>query len=214
MLLSGVYALRRHPMERPEPSLRVATPEDADRIDALMKASAAGLFPAYYDERQVASAVVLVAQVDRALLEDGTYFVLESQGEFVGCGGWTRRHRLYTGSGDAEDDGRLLDPATEPAKVRAMFVRPDWTRRGLGRRIIRECEAAAWREGYRRMSLLATLAGVPLYLACGFELLGETEVALSDGVLMACVAMEKPIDPPADSDEPTLAASPQASTRR
>jgi GNAT superfamily N-acetyltransferase len=173
--------------------LRIATPDDAAAIDSLMKHSAAALFPRYYDERQTASSVRYVAQVDRMLLEDGTFFVLEHDGQPVACGGWSRRDRLYTGSGDAAGDSRLLDPATEPAKVRAMFVRADWTRRGLGRRIIEECEAAARREGFRRLSLLATLPGVPLYRACGFEAVEEAEVALEDGVRLACVAMEKPI---------------------
>ena len=173
--------------------LRVAGPDDAAAIDALMKESGAALFPAYYDERQTASAVRYVAQADPMLLADGTYFVLEAGGELVGCGGWSRRDRLYTGSGDFEDDGRLLDPATEPAKVRAMFVRGDWTRRGLGRRIIDECEQAARAEGFRRLALLATLPGVPLYSACGFVAGEEIEVALEDGVTLACVAMEKPI---------------------
>ena len=173
--------------------LRVAIPEDAAAIDALMKESAAALFPAYYDERQTASAVRYVAQIDSMLLADGTYFALEAGVELVGCGGWSRRDRLYTGSGDAEEDGRLLDPANEPAKVRAMFVRGDWTRRGLGRRIIDECELAARAEGFKRLALLATLPGVPLYTACGFVPGDEVEVALEDGVTMACVAMEKPI---------------------
>src|SRR6516165_1830487 len=173
--------------------LRAAGPDDAAAIDALMKQSGAALFPAFYDERQTASAVRYVAQADPMLLADGTYFVLEAGGELVGCGGWSRRDRLYTGSGDADDDGRLLDPATEPAKVRAMFVRGDWTRRGLGRRIIEECERAARAEGFQRLSLLATLPGVQLYTACGFVPGDEAEVALEDGVTMACVAMEKPI---------------------
>jgi GNAT superfamily N-acetyltransferase len=176
-----------------EAVLRLATPADASRVQRLMKESVAGLFPHYYDEQQSASAVRYVAEVDRALLDDGTYFVLEHGGEFVGCGGWSRRERLYTGSGESQDDSRLLDPATEPAKVRAMFVRPDWTRRGLGRRIIDACEAAAAREGFRRLTLLATLPGVPLYLACGFEPLAESDVPLTDGVPLRCVAMAKPI---------------------
>jgi GNAT superfamily N-acetyltransferase len=178
-----------------EPVLRIATPDDAARVEALMKESAAALFPAFYDERQTESAVRHVAQVDPLLLADGTYFVLESGGEVVACGGWSRRDRLYTGSGEAEGDGRALDPSTEPAKVRAMFVRADWTRRGLGRRIIAECETAARREGFRQLALLATLPGVPLYLACGFRPLEEYEIALADGVKIGCVSMEKPIDP-------------------
>jgi N-acetylglutamate synthase-like GNAT family acetyltransferase len=173
--------------------IRVATPGDAPAIEALMKQSAAALFPRYYDERQTASSVRYVAHVDSMLLEDGTFFVLEHGGEAVACGGWSRRDRLYSGSGDAPGDSRLLDPETEPAKVRAMFVRGDWTRRGLGRRILDACEAAAGAEGFRRLALMATLPGVPLYLACGFEPLEEVEIVLEDGVRLACVAMEKSI---------------------
>src|SRR5438105_1720426 len=159
-----------------------------------MKESAAVLFPRFYDERQAESAVRYVAQVDPMLLSDGTYFVLESGSELVACGGWSRRDRLYTGSGDSGDDARLLDPSSEPARVRAMFVRADWTRRGLGRRILEECEAAARREGFRELALLATLPGLPLYLAYGFRPLEEITVALPDGVAIACVSMEKRID--------------------
>lgn len=195
-------------MECPEPVLRLARPGDAARIEALMKESAAALFPRYYDERQSRSAVQYVAQVDRMLLADGTYFVLESGGELVACGGWSRRDRLYTGSGEAEDDSRPLDPATEPAKVRAMFVRADWTRRGLGRCIIEACEAAAAREGFRRLALLATLPGVPLYRACGFEPLEEVEIILTDGVPLACIAMEKPIEGSRRAVERAVVASP------
>ncbi len=176
-----------------DPVLRVATLADADRIEVLMKESAAAIFPRWYDEQGAASAVEHVAVVDRMLLEDGTYFVLAAGGEIVACGGWSRRDRLYTGSGDGGDDARLLDPATEPARVRAMFVRDDWTRRGLGRRIIDACEEAARREGFSRMALSATLPGVPLYQACGFEPLEEVDTVLVDGVRLRCVTMEKPI---------------------
>jgi GNAT superfamily N-acetyltransferase len=183
-------------MSRHEPVLRVATPADRTAVQELMTASAAALFPRFYDERQSASAVRYVAEVDPALLADGTYFVLEHAGEFVACGGWSRRDKLYTGSGDSADDGRPLDPATEPARVRAMFVRADSTRRGLGRRIVDACEAAAGSEGFTRLALVATMPGLPLYVACGFERLGDLEVTMPDGVSIPCVAMEKPIAGP------------------
>jgi GNAT superfamily N-acetyltransferase len=177
-----------------EPPLRVATFDDAEALDVLMKESAATLFPMFYDERQAASAVRYVPEVDRMLLEDGTYYVLEADGAPVACGGWSRRDRLYTGSGDSEGDARALDPATEPARVRAMFVRPDWTRRGLGRRILEACESAARREGFRQLVLMSTLPGLPLYEAYGFRSLGELEITLPDGVKLPCVSMEKPIE--------------------
>jgi GNAT superfamily N-acetyltransferase len=180
-------------VDGPAPTLRLAGLEDEAAVDALMKESGSVLFRRFYDERQAASAVEHVARADPLLLRDGTYFVLESAGDLVACGGWSRRDRLHTGSGDSDDDARLLDPATEPARVRAMFVRADWTRRGLGRRILEECEAAAAREGFRRLILTATLPGVPLYLAFGFESTAEVEVAMPDGVAIDCVLMEKSI---------------------
>jgi len=167
-----------------------------------MRASGAALFPSFYDARQVASAVEYVCRPDADLLADGTYFVLEleetgpglvsSRVEVVACGGWSRRDKLYTGGGAAGDD-RLLDPATEPARVRAMFVREDWTRRGLGRRILDASEAAAAAEGFTQLVLSATLAGLPLYLAYGFVPGETTEEVLADGVILPCVTMEKEI---------------------
>jgi GNAT superfamily N-acetyltransferase len=179
-------------MDAPVLTLRVATLADAPRIDALMKASAAAIFPAYYDALQTASALRYVAQVDPDLLTDGTYLILEDDGEVVACGGWSRRGRLYMGSANAPGDDRFLDPATEAAHIRAMFVRADWTRRGLGRRIIEASEDAARGMGFRRMDLVATLPGIPLYAAAGYVPTADVEdVVLADGVRLACQAMTK-----------------------
>jgi GNAT superfamily N-acetyltransferase len=180
-------------MTADEMPLRIATRADAHRVEALMKESAAALFPLFYDAEQSASAARHVAHVDPLLLEDGTYFLIEHRGELIACGGWSRRDKLYTGSGDSDSDTRLLDPAREPARVRAMFVHPEWTRRGLGRRILEECEAAARREGFKSLTLGATLPGVPLYLAFGFTAYREGEITMPDGRTLACVWMEKTI---------------------
>src|SRR6266540_5633636 len=177
-------------MDRPE--LRLATLDDETAIDALMKASIRDIFPNFYDARQTESSVQHVAVVDRMLIEDGTYFVAEAGGELVACGGWSRRDKLYAGSGAARGDVRLLDPATEPARVRAMFVRSDWTRRGLGRRILEACEAAAKAEGFRKLTLGTTLPGLPLYESYGFHVLERFDVKMPDGVTIACASMEKP----------------------
>lgn len=172
------------------PVLRLARPSDADAIGEVMRSSILDLFPRHYDARQTASAVEHIAHVDLTLIEDGTYFVHEVGGEIVGCGGWSRRGRLYTGSGSHAGDDRLLDPGTEAAHIRAMFVRSDWTRRGLGRRILEASRDAASAEGFRALDLMATLPGAPFYRSCGFRDVEECLVPAVDGVLFECVRME------------------------
>lgn len=163
-----------------------------------MRASVVDLFPAYYDAAQVASAEVHIAALDLALIEDGTYYVHEAAGEIVACGGWSRRNKLFNGS-DAGADDRLLDPATEPARIRAMFVRGDWTRRGLGRAILTSCVDAARAEGFTTLALMATLPGVPLYKAFGFTEVEAAELTMPDGVTLGGVAMERSVDPNGDA---------------
>jgi GNAT superfamily N-acetyltransferase len=195
-----VWALRR--IERVPrktealPLQRLATSSDAAKIGALMRASVLELFPRFYGARQTASAAKYVAHLDTQLIEDGTYFVHELGGELVACGGWSRRNKLYTGSTPAADDARLLDPATEPARVRAMFVRGDWTRRGLGRAILDACRRAALTEGFRELVLGATLPGEPLYRAFGFRETGRFNATMPDGASIECVAMSLQIGDP------------------
>jgi GNAT superfamily N-acetyltransferase len=177
----------------PLPPQRLAVASDAPRVAELMRNSVLELFPRFYNERQTASAAVHIAHLDMQLIEDGTYLVHEADGEIVACGGWSRRNKLFTGGGDGDDYARLLDPRTEPARVRAMFVRGDWTRRGLGRAILDSCEAAARAEGFKRLVLGATLPGEPLYRAFGFREVERFMVTMPDGVSVECVAMERPV---------------------
>ena len=179
-------------MHRPALSVRIASEDDAELVGAIMTASAAALFPRFYAPDVVPSAVRHIAVVDRALLADGTYFVVDADGVPAGCGGWSRRDKLFTGSDPGlAGDARLLDPRTEPARVRAMFVRPEWTRHGVGRRVLALCERAASEEGFVRATLMATLPGVPLYRAAGWTEVGHVDVVLPDGVRAPCIRMEK-----------------------
>src|SRR3954452_3375953 len=177
------------------PPQRLAVEADAPAITRLMQASIRDHFPRFYDDVQTASAVVHIGQLDLELIEDGTYYVHEADGEIVACGGWSRRNRLFAGAGDAADDDHLLDPATEPARVRAMFVRGDWARRGLGRAILEACERAARAEGFTRLSLMATLPGEPLYRAYGFREVERVIITAPDVVTHEGVSMERPILP-------------------
>lgn len=171
--------------------MRLATRADQPAIAALMARSAQALCAGFYDERQTASVRMHIAQVDRALIDDGTYYVVEEDGGLVACGGWSRRRKLFTGGGAADDDGALLDPRGEPARVRAMFVDPARARRGFGRAILAACEEAARAAGFTRVELMATLPGEPLYAACGYRVLERLELTLPDGVRIGAVRMDR-----------------------
>ncbi|GAA4735078.1 GNAT family N-acetyltransferase [Modestobacter marinus] len=181
---------RRHPVPAAlMPTMRRAVPEDAPAIAALKRASVRAIFPRCYDAEQTAAAVVHLTSPDHLLIADGTYVVQEAGEEIVACGGWSRRALLYPGS--PEDGDRVLDPRAERARVRAMFVRSDWTRRGLGRAMLDHCLHDAAGAGFRALALMATLPGVPLYTAYGFTEIERVGVALPEGPTLECVLMHR-----------------------
>ena len=109
----------------------------------------------------------------------------------AGCGGWSRRATLYGGDHTNDvRDARLLDPATEPARVRAMYTHPDFVRRGVARAILGRCEAAAAAAGFRRVELMSTLAGEALYLEAGYRPI-EPSGAKVGTVLVPLIRMGK-----------------------
>ena len=147
---------------------RLATREDLDALRALMEAAIAELQKPVLSEQQVASSRTIMG-LDPQLIEDGTYFVVENDGELAGCGGWSRRATLYGGDQTPGRDAALLNPSKDAARVRAMYTSPHHVRKGVGRLILSLCEDAARREGFARVELMATMAGEPLYRACGYE---------------------------------------------
>ena len=173
-------------------SHRLATMAELAELRTLMTASIQKLIGAYLDAARVDASLEIMG-VDTQLIEDGTYFVVECERRIAGCGGWSRRATLFGGDHSAGRNARLLDPATEPARVRAMYTHPDFVRRGVGRLVLSLCEAAAAREGFRSLELVATVAGEPLYLACGFSMIERIEVPTSKSVTVPCARMAKPI---------------------
>ena len=128
--------------------------------------------------------------LDSQLIEDGTYFVIEADGELAGCGGWSRRATLYGNDKSAGRDAALLDPAVDPARVRAMYTHPSFVRKGVGRLILSLCEEAARHEGFRSVELMSTMSGEPLYRACGYEAL-EFVTDSTGGAQVPLIRMRK-----------------------
>ena len=171
--------------------IRKAIPADVPEIERVMRTSMADLGASSYDAAQVASAVRYIAVVDRQIIEDGTYFVIEENGRIIACGGWSGRAKLFSGPSDQDAVVGHVDPATEPARIRAMFVDPAHSRRGLGRQILEAAEADAALAGFRVFELMATLPGVPLYRACGYEEIERTVIELPDGARLECLRMRR-----------------------
>jgi GNAT superfamily N-acetyltransferase len=166
--------------------------EDIPALQGLIVASVRSLSLPYYSAREIDSALVHVFGVDRQLINDATYFVAEIDGQIVGCGGWSKRRTLF--GGDQAQSVRvdeLLSPETDAARVRAFFVHPEWSRRGIGRQILNACEEAARESGFTRLELAATLPGEPFYLALGYSIIEPFDIPLPDNQSLPLIRMEK-----------------------
>lgn len=175
--------------------LRVATAADLPSLRELIPASVRALGRDHYTPEQIESAIRHVFGVDTQLVADGTYFVAEVGDAIAGCGGWSRRRTLFGGDQMKSGPDPLLDPAREPARIRAFFVRPEHARRGVGSRLMDACMRAARADGFRALALAATLPGEPLYRAFGFEASERIDTLLPDGVTVPFILMSRPIEP-------------------
>jgi GNAT superfamily N-acetyltransferase len=170
-------------------SHRLATRDDIPALTALMNAAIAELLKPVLSPEQVTASHALMG-LDSQLIDDRTYFLVTSSGRLAASGGWSPRATPFGGDHTSGRDTRLLDPASEPARVRAMYTHPDFARRGIGRMVLGLCEAAAAQAGFARVELTATIGGLPLYRACGY---GEIEPFEQDvsGVRVPLVRMGK-----------------------
>jgi GNAT superfamily N-acetyltransferase len=169
---------------------RLATRDDVEALRPLMHAAIGQLLPAFLPPEAVEASFEVMG-LDTQLIDDGTYFAVEYGGAIAGCGGWSRRATLFGGDHSAGRNAALLDPARDAARVRAMYTSPFFVRRGVGRLVLSLCEAAASREGFTRAELAATMAGVPLYRACGYRDIQPFEAETSKGVRVPLIRMGK-----------------------
>ncbi|HSP07760.1 MAG TPA: GNAT family N-acetyltransferase [Acidobacteriota bacterium] len=165
--------------------------QDLFALAKLIPLSVRELSTGYYSEEQIEAANRYIFGPDTRLIQDGTYFVAMDGSQLVGAGGWGKRKTLF--GGDQRRDGQdpLLDPATEPARLRAFYVHPEWARRGIASKIVEACFEAARSHGFRNMELLATLPGEPLYRKFGFEAAEPYSVPMPGGLTLPCIVMRR-----------------------
>lgn len=173
--------------------LRPVLEADLTALRSLIARSAAALSVGFYTQQQTDSVTREVFGVDSQLVADGTYYAIETDGAIVACGGWGKRSTSFGGDQAKSAPERLLDPATEAARIRAFFVDPAWARRGLGSMLMTHCAAQAAAAGFRTLELVSTLPGVPLYRALGFAEVEPFDLLLARGVRVPVVRMRRAV---------------------
>jgi GNAT superfamily N-acetyltransferase len=192
-----------------EVEIREAAAADIPVLRQLIELSVRVLQAQDYTPSQLEKALASVYGVDTQLIADRTYYVAEVNADptqrqgataqrkriIVACGGWSKRKTLYGGDRWTKRDDDLLDPQNDAAKIRAFFVHPDWTRRGIGTMLLNVCERAAIAAGFSSLEMGATLTGVPLYKARGYIEGQKVNVPLPDDDCLPIVVMKKTIKP-------------------
>lgn len=172
-------------------SHRLAQPDDLDALRAVMRRAIEQLQDSFLTPEQVAASHKVMG-LDTQLIADQTYFIVERDGQIAGCGGWSWRATLYGGDDSVvAREPAPLDPMTDAAKVRAMYTNPDFTRQGIGRMVLGLCEDAARAAGFGRVEMMATMAGQPLYAACGYVPVEAVTSTPINGVTVPLLRMEK-----------------------
>lgn len=166
---------------------RTATEADIPTIVSIMKAATTVNMRAFLSEREVEAAQEHMG-MDMSLIRDGTYFVVETNGVAVGCGGWGKRRTLY---GKPEKDDGLADPETDAARIRHMYTHPEWTRRGIGTLMLALGEDATRAAGFKTIELGATVPGYPLYKSRGYSEFDRHEHIAENGTKSTAILMHK-----------------------
>jgi N-acetylglutamate synthase-like GNAT family acetyltransferase len=171
--------------------VRRATEADVPALHSFIEASVRGLQANDYTLAEIEGALGHALGLDSQLVVDGTYFVAEVRGEMVASGGWSYRATLCGSDGMTGREPARLDPETDAAKIRAIFVHPQWARKGLGTLMLGYCEQQARAAGFTRLEMGSTLTGVPLYRLRGYVEEEKIMIPLPNGEALPVIRMTK-----------------------
>lgn len=178
--------------------IRAATLDDSDELRSLMAWATRELSKGHYTQAQIEAAVGTTMGLDTQLIRDGTYFVVvddavvvDGRAQIVASGGWGKRKTLFGADSNPGREAALLDPATEPARIRAFYVRPDRARQGLGLMLLEHCEQQIRAAGFKAAQLAATGPGRPLYEKAGYVGVETKAWPLPGGLTIEFLTMRK-----------------------
>jgi GNAT superfamily N-acetyltransferase len=176
--------------------IRAATEADIPQLRELIELSVRRLQAGDYAPEQIEGALGHALGLDTQLVADRTYFIAEIRDvggavQMVACGGWSHRKTLFGSDGGPNRESALLDPKNDAAKIRAIFVHPDFARRGIGSLILKHCEDVAAAAGFSRLEMGSTLTGVPLYRLKGYVEQERIDIPLPNGEVLPVVKMTK-----------------------
>ena len=169
---------------------RIATLDDEPKLKELMRLSIQDLQIDFLTPEQIEASHDCMG-LDTQLIKDQTYFIIEDDGEIAGCGGWSNRQTLFGASHSTGRDDSFIDPAKDPARIRATYTHPNFARRGVGKLIMKLCEGIAREKGFKSTVLAATLAGEKLFTSCGYKPIERFEATSNKGVEVPMVRMGK-----------------------
>jgi putative acetyltransferase len=119
-----------------------------------------------------------------AMTRDGAYaadlaashlaLAVQADGAVIATAGWI---------GVADEAGT--------ARIRKVFVHPEFARRGVASHLVRDAEARAEAAGYRRLIVRANINAVLLYRKLGYHTLREGEMAAGGGIVLPVHFMAK-----------------------
>jgi len=173
--------------------IRTAVESDFEAIEILIAASIRKLGASDYSAEQIEAALKTAFGLDRQLVADRTYFIVETDQKAVACGGWSYRQTLFGNDLEQDRDATRIDPQSGAAKIRAFFVDAEFARMGIGSMILEKCEEEALKAGFTKFELMSTLPGLKLYDKHGFVAGTALQYPLGESLSIEFVPMLKQI---------------------
>lgn len=173
--------------------IRLATTNEIPALNKLIEESTRTLSKGEYTEDEIEGAIRYLFKVDAELIEDKTYYVIENNGVIQACGGWSKRRTSHSSNRFNQQESKYRNPKTDPARIRTLFVHPDYARKGLGTILLNHCEQEALSQGFSNTEMMATLPGAKLYQARGYLPLERRAYSLPNGAALSCIYMTKNI---------------------